>query len=383
MDRLNQIERRLSAIVDEIDEEGADINALAEETDRLIEERKALVNNQQISQRKATLDHIAKTGGGVSVMDIIEHKENRSKKTMEKRENIELAKYLLKGEPTTEMRDAMSISDVGAVLPTTIYNDMLIHGDKDNAGILQKATVTNWTHNGTIKIPVLTSESAVWHTETSAASPTDRTINNITLGAYELMSLVSFSAAALSSADEEFEAYISQALYDEMGSTLEYAMINGTGSGQATGILPGITWTANNSVITATTSTEISIDDIISGIALLPTKYRRHASIIGNSGTIYGKIRKLKDDNEDYLMDIDGASATILGLPVITADDMPDDVIIIGDISKYFINFAKPITLERSADSGFRSAVVDVRALAVVDGKPFADAFVKVAKKTA
>ena len=384
MTRLEQIEMRLKDIYEEISTEGADVKALASETDVLLEERKRLMNDKSIAERKSTLAKVAQMGG-TPVMDIINNKitDNRSKKTMENTEYRELAEYLIKGTPTAEMRGAMGTSDVGAVLPETIYDQMLYSGAKDNASILQKATVTRFDHNGTIKIPVLTANSASWHTETNAVTPADRTITNISLGGYELMSLVSFSTAALSKADDSFEEYISKALYEEMGTTLEYAMINGTGSGQATGILAGITWTSANSVTTATTSTEISVDDIISGIALLPSRFRRNASIMGNSATIYGKIRKLKDDNDNYLMAIDGASASILGIPVVIADDVPDDVIIIGDISKYFINFARPITLERSTDSGFRSAVIDVRALAVVDGKPFADAFVKVAKKTA
>ena len=57
MARIDDIEVRLSAIAKEIETEGADVNALAKETDELLEERTALL--EEIETRKATLAKVA------------------------------------------------------------------------------------------------------------------------------------------------------------------------------------------------------------------------------------------------------------------------------------------------------------------------------------
>ena len=57
MSRINDIETRLSAIAKEIELEGADVNALAKETDELMEERQTLLD--EIETRKATLAKVA------------------------------------------------------------------------------------------------------------------------------------------------------------------------------------------------------------------------------------------------------------------------------------------------------------------------------------
>lgn len=338
---------------------------------------------REMNKRKKELEEIQKRNsltrelnGGLSIDEFI-LKRNTGEIKENKLMNKEFRNYLKSGELAPELR-SNTLSNTGALLPDTLFNQFLKAGGTDNASLLDRITVSNLKHSGYIQIPVVTSSDAGWHVENEEVDAETRDVTNIELKGYELMKLMSVSAAAYSMTDERFDAYFTDLLYDEMGNTIEKAVINGTGNGQPTGILKGVAWEADKNMVE--TADEITVDDIISGVALLPTKYKKNAVVMGNRDMIYNKVRKLKDNNERYIMDIDGSNATILGVPVVIAEDMPDDTLIIGDLSKYFLNFAQPIEVERSKESGFKKAAIDIRALAVLDGKPFAPAFVRVAK---
>ena len=358
------------------------IDATSEEE---IEHLKEYVTEMNASRRELTeiaiRREVTKNLNGGESIDSIIMKRNIGLHSAGAKEirlmSKEFRNYLKNGELAPELR-ANTLSNTGALLPETIFDQFLKTGGSDNSALLDKITVSNLKHSGYIQIPVITSTDAGWHEENKVTDPEAREITNIELKGYELMKLMSVSAAAYSMTDERFDAYFADLLIDEMGNTIEKAIINGTGNGQPTGILTGIEWKDGENCVE--TAADITVDDIISGVALLPTRYKKNAVIIGNRDMIYNKVRKLKDSNERYIMDIDGANATILGVPVVIAEDMPNDTLILGDLSKYFLNFAQPIEVERSKESGFRKASIDIRALAVLDGKPFAPAFVKVAK---
>lgn len=89
---LKEIEARLSAIKEEMDLEGADIEALSTEVDSLIEQRRSLIEQR----KKDTLDVIAGAG------KIIEEKEEEEKmpNTNEVRNSVEYGQAFIKGFKT-------------------------------------------------------------------------------------------------------------------------------------------------------------------------------------------------------------------------------------------------------------------------------------------
>lgn len=351
-----------------------------EEIEHMTEyKREVLRRKEEIRECQARNAMTKELNGGMKVEQIL-LKRNLGKSIKENNlMNKEFRNYIKGGELAPELR-ANTLSNTGALLPETIFDHFLKSGGSDNSSLLDKVTVSQLRHSGYIKIPVIASTDAGWHVENEETTPEKRDVTNIELKGYELMKLMSVSAAAYSMTDERFDAYFTQLLNDEMGNTIEKAIINGTGEGQPTGILNGIEWVSGKNCIES--AEDLTTDDIISGIALLPTRYKKNAIIMGNRDMIYNKVRKLKDLNERYIMDIDGASVTILGISVVITEDMPDNILVVGDLSKYFLNFAQPIEVERSRESGFSKAAIDIRALAVLDGKPFDKAFVKVSKKS-
>ena len=149
--------------------------------------------------------------------------------------------------------------------------------------------------------------------------------------------------------------------------------------------MTGITWDVNNSHEWAAGSA-ITYDDLVDGLALLPTMYHPNAVFVMNRKMLFGGIRKIKTDDKQPIFTYnpqDAARNSILGYPVIVDDYMPDNTILLGDFSYYYWNFAQAPTIETSRDAGFRSGKVVYRGLAVADGKPaLAEAFVKISQAT-
>jgi HK97 family phage major capsid protein len=103
-----------------------------------------------------------------------------------------------------------------------------------------------------------------------------------------------------------------------------------------------------------------------------------------NRKSLFGGIRKAKSTDGLPIFAYnpqDRGAMTLLGYPVILDDYVPDDTILLGDFSYYYMNFSQAPTIETSREAGFKSGKTVFRGLAVADGKPaLAEAFVKIVK---
>ena len=198
--RLKEIETRLAAIAKELEAEGADVNALAEETDALMEERQKLLD--EIEKRKATLAKVAKIPNKELNPVIDKEKEMEEKRTFA----VDSAEYrnawlkkLMGKELDIEERDAMTAS---SAIPTETMN-MVIHKLELNPII--KAVDVSYIP-GNISFPV---EDAVadanWVEMATAATDSADALTAVTLGAYKLIKTVSITADVQAMAIPAFE----------------------------------------------------------------------------------------------------------------------------------------------------------------------------------
>ena len=186
---------------------------------------------------------------------------------------------------------------------------------------------------------------------------------------------------------DAFEAYLVDELVNCVMACVEDALVNGTGSGQGTGLLSGITWDATNSV-TVAAAKDIGYADVVEMVALLPRGYANGAKIAMNNATLYRVFYGMLDDNKRPIFIADPKAETIgmvLGFPVVVDDYIPDNTVIMGNFGQYLgYNLPGGIVVEASRESSFKSGLIDYRALAVADCKPIvAEAFVKLAKASA
>ncbi len=392
MNRMQEIEARLAAIKAELEKDGADIDALEKEVKELTEERKKLLD--QAEKRKKIISDIT-AGAGTVIDDFLPKPEERKKEfttdtildTPEYR-----SAYLkrLQGKELNEVEKralTTAANSAGAAVPTTTLN-RIIDKLRQTSALFPRITVSYVPGNLSIVVANAKNAAAWKANEGDDGTPADDTVVNVQLAGYELIKLVEISAAAEAMTIDAFEAYIASEIGRQLAIAIENAILNGDGTGEPTGILSpsGITWDATNSTTWAAAST-IGYDNLVDGLALLPTLYHNNAVFVMNRKMLFGGIRKIKTDDKQPIFTYnpqDAARNSILGYPVIVDDYMPDDTILLGDFSYYYMNFAKSPEISVSREAAFKSGKITYRGLAVADGKPaLAEAFVKIYKAAA
>jgi HK97 family phage major capsid protein len=269
----------------------------------------------------------------------------------------------------------------GAAVPASTLN-MIIDKLRQTSVLFPLINVSYIPGNLSLVVANAKNASS-WKTEGADGVAADDTVVTVNLAGYELIKLVEISAAASAMTIDAFEAYIAAEIGRQMSIALENAILNGTGTGQPTGILSGITWTTGTNRIDWGAAA-VGYDNIVDALALLPTMYHPDARFVMNRKVLFSGIRKLKDAQGQPLFTYnpqDRAAMTILGYPVVMDDYVPDDVILICSPQYYYMNFSKSVELSSDLSVGFKSGKVTYRGLAVVDGKPaLAEAFVKLSK---
>lgn len=164
--------------------------------------------------------------------------------------------------------------------------------------------------------------TAKWEGETDDRDGTQPSYGQQTLTVYELACYVDVSNQLLEDSAFDMEAELSADFAEEFGRAEGAAFINGTGSGQPTGLLA----TSGITGVTAAATTAFTADELIDLYHSLPGFYAANGTWIMNRSTI-GAIRKLKTSGGDYLWRdslVEGNPPTILGRPVVEMPDMPD-----------------------------------------------------------
>lgn len=283
------------------------------------------------------------------------------------------------GQGTPEQRALVTTATGSAVIPTSTFNQVVENTQKA-AGLIGLVRVLEIPGKLTIPQSDINTPAA-WHTEGAEINDSNLPPGSVSLTGYELAKLFSMSAATQSMSIAAFEQYLVQELSRCTRDALADAVINGTGTGQPTGILNGFTWDATNSVTIPLN--QPALEYLTEAMALLPANFRQSAVWSMNSKTFYSYIAIEVDANGNPIFSKDlqsGLATTLLGKTVIIDDYIADNVIVFGNPSFYFLNFSSPMSVERSSDAGFTKGSIMFRSLAVVDGKPVAPAFVKVTR---
>ena len=208
---IEQIEERKTAIVAELDNEGADLNALEEEMRSLnteIEARKAL------EAQKAEIRSAVASGEVGEVVKTITEEKREMKTNEEIRASQEyvdaFARYLV-SENDSEVRSLLTTQVSGSVPVPTIVDDIIRTAwEKDD--ILSRVKKTNI--KGNLKVAFeLSADGAYVHTEGTTA-PTEE---SLTLGVVEMIprnikKWITVSDEAIAMGGESLVRYI----YDEL-----------------------------------------------------------------------------------------------------------------------------------------------------------------------
>jgi HK97 family phage major capsid protein len=382
MNRLHEIETRKLEIRSLLESDG-DIDMEAIDTElRTLETEKTEIEKRQALAQQINI-------GEVTATPIIKPQvEERGVDKMTREEVLASAEYRtaffknLQGKGLTEVEQRALTSasgSAGGAIPTQTLNQ-IIDKLRQTTALYDRITVSFVP--GNLSLVVANAKNAAsWKVEGANGVPADDTVSTVLLAGYEIIKLVEISANVMASSIDAFESYISGEIGRQFSIAFENAIVNGDGTGEPTGILAGIAWGAGN---TSDYATALGYDDIVDGLALLPTAYHNNAIFVMNRKSLFGGLRKIKASDGQPIFTYnpqDRAAMAILGYPVVLNDYVPDDTILLGDFSYYYMNFSQAPTIESSREAGFASGKTVFRGLAVADGKPaLAEAFVKIAK---
>ena len=267
-----------------------------------------------------------------------------------------------------------TLSNSAAVIPTTTLNEVVKQA-RDVNGLYNEVRLFSVPHN--LSVPVGTpSDAAAWHVEGAPVERKNLTTTAVTFAGYELIKVMSMSAAVKRMELAAFEHYLTDELKASVTDAIGAAIVNGDGSGKPTGILSGITWTSANSI----TTESLTADDLLSLIALLPAGYAGGAKFAMSTATLFGSVYPLKDGEGRYFFtdSESGGVRRLFGFPVVLDDNIAAGTVLFGNFKYYGVNIPQGVAIEVSRESGFTSGLIDFRALCIADGKPIVPgAFVK------
>lgn len=269
-----------------------------------------------------------------------------------------------------------TLSNSAAVIPTKTLNEIIQQAGNVN-GLFNEVRLFSVPSN--MVIPVATpTDAAAWHVEGGAVERKSATPTTISFGGFELMKVMSMSAAVKRMEMSAFESYITQELRTNIADAIGAAIVSGTGSGQPAGILSGVTWTEKTNKLTVAA---LTADTLLKAIALLPAGYAAGAKFAMSTATLFGTLYPLKDGLGNYLFTdaATGGVHRLFGFPIVLDDNIPAGTVLFGNFKYYGVNIPSGVAVEMSRDSGFASGLIDYRALCIADGKPIVPgAFVKV-----
>lgn len=362
---LEEVVARLAELEEEV-RNSEDVEAVnkATEEKRALLERKAEL--EALEQRKA--DAEALNNGSAEPDKIVEkHEERKEEKVMEYR-NLWLKN--LQGTLNEEERAAYStLANADAIVPEEIQAD-IISKAKEYAPILNDVTLLNV--NGAVKFAVEgDNASAAKHTELATINAASDSMVEVVLSAFEIAKLIQISASVKSMALPTFEAWLVSNLAEAIAIKLENLVFNGSGTGEATGILTTVT------EADAVANT-ISADNILKLIGSLKSGYARNGKFVVNRKTFFTQILALQLSINNEVVKVATGEATgeyrVLGVDVRFTDSISDGVVIYGDFRKYVANLASPQQVVSQFDIDTNS--YKYLGAAVFDGKvALAEAF--------
>ena len=360
---LQEVNERLAALDVEV-REMTDVDAVEKAT----EEKKALLERkaelEAAEQRKAQAAALEKEAAQPE--KIVERSEV---KEMEKKYGIDSEEYrsawvkTLQGKKLTEAEErAYATTDAANAVPESVSNKFF-EKMKKLAPMLSEITLLQVA--GNIKFMAEgTRNPATTHVENTAVAPAGDTVVSVELGGKEFMKVIRISKAAEVMSINAFENWLVEMLAGDIARAIDDYIINDTTNG-----ITKLVSTATTNKITQTATTGYGYQDIINLAALLPAAYDAEAKILVSKKVLYNDIKGIVDANKRPIFD--PVEKTLIGYPVIVDDYVPSDKkqVFLGKWTDVVGNLSQPVTVDRSAESGFLNNSIDFRGTALFDSK--------------
>ena len=391
---VEEMQTRAAQIATEINSNAdADIDALNVELRGIKAARENVESRAEAKRTLSVLETMPTEKRTFDVDTVLDTPEYRSAffKTLlnQKLSDAETRAFALGMQIAEKRNDAYNTaSNSAAVLPTATLNE-IIKKARTMGGLLGEVRAFNIPTK--ISVPIGTpSDKAAWHTEAAAVDSENVTVASVSFDGYEIMKVFSISEKVRRMSIAAFESYIVDELTACVMELLDYALINGDGTGEGTGLESGITWVktagATQNEVEVAAASDLKYSDVLSVVSLLKRGYAAGAKWAMNNKTLYTYFYGMVDDTNRPIFIADPKNESIgkiFGFDVVVDDNIADGKAYLGNFAKYYgYNMPEGIVIEASRESSFKKGVVDYRAMAIADCKPLVtEAFVRLHKK--
>lgn len=254
-------------------------------------------------------------------------------------------------------------ADGGYLVPDE-YDTRLIQKLEESNIVRGLATTIKTSGEHKINI-ASTTPAAAWIEEGGALTFGDAAFEQKILDAHKLHVAVKVTEELLYDNAFGLENFLIDSFGKAIGNAEENAFLNGTGTGQPTGIF------ATDGGGTYITAKSTGADAIIELVYSLKRPYRKNAAFIMNDKMV-ATVRTYKDNNGAYMWQpslTQGEPDRLLGYPVYTSQFAPEDSIAFGDFSYYNIGDRGTRSFKQLTELFAGNGMIGYVAKERVDGK--------------
>lgn len=255
--------------------------------------------------------------------------------------------YLRGDKVMQERAGELTLTDNGAVIPTSIAN-RIIKKVYDISPVLAKAR--RYNVKGKLQLPYYDTETSsikvAYQTEFSPIASTNGKFTNIELGGYLAGALSKISNSLINNSQFDIVNFVVNQMAEDIARFIEKELLIGTPDKVA-----GLSSLKHS--VTAGAATAVTADDVVKLKDSVKDVYQSNAVFIMSPATRTA-LRLLKGSDEHYLLQDDINSpfgSTLLGKPVYVSDNMPDikastTAIYYGDFTGLAVKFSEDISTQ-------------------------------------
>ena len=272
---------------------------------------------------------------GVTGMD--EKKQEQEQRDIETSERNAFENYI-RGRVVNERAGELTMTDNGAVIPTTIANQ-IIKNVYDICPILKQSTKYNV--DGTLELPYYDETSGkitvAYQEEFKALTSSNGKFTNIVLTGFLAGALSKISRSLINNTKFNIVDFVVTEMSESIKRFIEHELLIGT-QAKVTGL------STLNNIVTTASATAITADEVITLHDAIKDDYQNGAIWIMSNKTRTA-LRLLKDTTGKYMLNDDISTpfgTSLLGKPVYVSDSMPE--IGAGNTAIYYGNMKGLVT---------------------------------------
>ena len=368
---VEELEARRVQIGTEVEQDGADLDALEAEIKGIKAELDARKAN---AAKQAEIRKTVAEGAGVVIDEIPQAPISQENRKMFKRDSVEYrdawTKHIIGRELNEEERAALT--SAGAVIPTMTVNAVW---DKltGSAELLGKVDVSQFPTY--VRFPKATTKGAATaHAVGGTITESSDVIGYVDLIPNEYVKLLTVGADIDHMAISAVHDWIVNNLVDSIRAEINADIVVGTGTNELKGILASVT--ANSTAIPAT----VTKASLLKIMGTLGSNYQNGAIWIMTPAMFYENVMSIAALN-DYVIN-DGFSFKLFGHDVVLMSELlvsTKETILYGDPKAYKLNIFK--ALEVKPFETATTTNIQFRGATMADGELIdASAFVRFAQ---